>query len=96
MQKRKLGMVLALAGVLVVAPVAAAGATTVAVGGGLWTYGVDWQNVFSNYHHSTKYHSATACSSSWDCRQVSAAPGAWANASKYRSIADNSAYWNTY
>ena len=96
MRGKKILTVLAITGALVVAPAAGAMATTVAVGGGLWTYGVNWQNVYWNYHHASRYHSATACSSDWDCVQSSAAPGAWANASKYRSINQNTAYWNTY
>lgn len=96
MRMKKILTVVAVTGALVLAPAGAALATTVSVGGGLWTYGVSWPNVYSNYHHGSKYHSATACSSSWQCVQASAAPGAWANASKYQSLNQNTSYWNTY
>lgn len=96
MRKNKLFATFAVAAALTMVPATAALATTVSVGGGLWSYGVSWPNVYSNYHHGSLYHSATACSSSSDCVQVAAAAGAWANASKYQSCCYNTAYWNTY
>jgi len=95
-RSKKVAAAFAVAAALTLAPAAAAMATTVPAGGGLWSYGVAWPNVYSNYHHPTRYHSATACSSSYSCVQAAAAGGSWANASKYQSLADNSAYWNVY
>ncbi len=77
---------------------AEAATTTKKVGGGLWEYGVEG-NVFSYYHHKTKYHSATACNNGMfdQCRKVSSAPNKWAKATKAASWAGgNTAYWDTY
>ncbi|MBX3098325.1 MAG: lactococcin 972 family bacteriocin [Salinibacterium sp.] len=87
------------AAALVLLPVAGALATTVNVGGGLWSYGTTIDTVYSNYHHGSLYHSATACHSGWvdRCHQASASAGAWANASNAKSPwGGNTAYWNTY
>ena len=46
---------------------AAANAETVNVGGGTWDYGVDklfTMSTWSNYHHPSRAHGSTACSSS--------------------------------
>lgn len=76
-------------------------ATSVAVGGGLWQYGRDgapFGTSWSNYHHATKYHSATACNGALfqTCKQVTAAKNVWAKASTAASLSGNTAYWNTY
>jgi lactococcin 972 family bacteriocin len=85
---------------LVLLPVAAAAATTVSVGGGLWQYGVTSSQVYSNYHHASLYHSSTACNRAVlgdRCRQAVAAAGAWSYASIAKSWdGGNTAYWNTY
>ncbi|MBN9182302.1 lactococcin 972 family bacteriocin [Microbacterium sp.] len=75
--------------------------TTKKVGGGLWQYGRDgfpFGNSWSNYHHPTKYHSATACDGAIfvTCKQVVKAKNVWAKASVPASPAFNTAYWNTY
>ena len=98
MKARKLVGTAAAVAALVLLPVAAAAADTVQVGGGLWSYGVTIDNVYSNYHHPSRYHTATACNGGWvdQCRQAAASAGAWANATSARSITGNTAYWNTY
>ena len=99
MKAKKLIGAVAIAAALVVLPVTAAGATTEYVGGGLWTYGTTLDTVYSNYHHQTKYHTATACHGGFfdQCRQAAATPGAWANAVHAKTwIGGNTAYWNTY
>jgi len=83
------------------APSVRAGDTTAKVGGGLWQYGVtSWfvGTVYSNYHHATKYHTATACDGALlkTCTQVAAAANKWAKASKPASPSGNTASWNTY
>ena len=95
---KKVGIGAAAVGALVLIPVAIAGATTIQVGGGLWSYGTTTDSVYSNYHHGAVYHSATACNSAATdkCHQAAAAPGAWANASNVRTIWGNTAYWNKY
>ncbi len=75
--------------------------TTKNVGGGLWQYGRDgapFGTSWSNYHHATKYHSATACNGALfqTCKQVTAAKNVWAKASVTASLFGNTAYWNTY
>lgn len=101
MRKRKLALAAAvLAGsLLAVVPVAGATATTVSVGGGLWQYGTTGTQVYSYYHHSTKYHSATACNQDifQPCVQVTAVAGSWAKVTlTKRFTGGNTAYWNTY
>lgn len=78
---------------------AQAGTTVKKAGGGLWEYGVENIQVFSNYHHAKKYHSATACDGSIirHCAKKSAAPGKWAKAAKGATyVGGNTAYWDTY
>ena len=94
--RRMLGTA-AVVAAMVIVPVTAAQATTEKVGGGVWTYGVSGGIVSSDYHHPTKYHTATACNNGLidKCQQVSAAPDAWARASKTASWAGgNTAFWN--
>ncbi|MBU1587763.1 MAG: lactococcin 972 family bacteriocin [Actinobacteria bacterium] len=95
---KKVGIVAAITAALALVPVGVAAATTVQVGGGLWSYGTTTDVVYSNYHHGGAYHSATACNqAAFDkCHQSAAAPGAWANASNVRTLWGNTAYWNTY
>lgn len=85
---------------LVLLPTAAALATTVNVGGGLWQYGTTSTEVYSNYHHPSLYHSSTACNAGAlgdKCDQGVAAAGAWSYASIGKSwLGGNTAYWNTY
>src|SRR5665811_1667274 len=76
-------------------------ATIVNVGGGTWSYGSDYvfpasQNVYSDYVHPTKYHSATAiCGSAY--MKTYAYANNWAAANAGCAIWDsNAAYWNTY
>ena len=96
------GAVLVAAAALVVLPVTAANAsaTSTNAGGGLWQYGVETGlvgHVYSNYHHATKNHTATACdgSISHTCKQAAAIKNAWAKASTNKSNGGNTAYWNT-
>ena len=98
MKARKLVGTAAAVAALVLLPVGVAAAETVQAGGGLWSYGVTTDVVYSNYHHPSLYHTATACNGGWfdQCRQAAAAAGAWANASSARSLTGNTAYWNTY
>jgi lactococcin 972 family bacteriocin len=98
MNKRKILMLGAVVGALLCTPAVAASATTASVGGGFWSYGVTSSTVYSNYHHPSRYHTATACNGSLGspCLQVAAAAGAWANSSLPKSIVSNSAYWATY
>ena len=96
--KRSMIAAAALAVALTAIPtVAASATTTVNAGGGLWQYGVDG-NVFSNYHHETKSHTATACDNGYlkTCKQVAAVRGQWARASTSASWnGGNTAFWNT-
>ncbi|MBN9238409.1 MAG: hypothetical protein BGO97_01900 [Micrococcales bacterium 70-64] len=99
MNARKLVCAAAAVAALVLLPVAAAQATSESVGGGFWTYGTNSTEVYSNYHHPSLYHTATACNAGvYDkCHQVAAEPGAWARASNALSwLGGNRAYWNTY
>ena len=99
MKARKLVGTAAAVAALVLLPVAAAAADVVYVGGGLWSYGVTAATVYSNYHHPSRYHSATACNAgAFDqCHQSAAAAGAWASAVNAKSLfGGNTAYWNTY
>ncbi|WPF66572.1 MULTISPECIES: lactococcin 972 family bacteriocin [unclassified Corynebacterium] len=50
----------ALSGALVAGGAAAALAAQVNVGGGIWTYGTDGGQVYSNYYHPTARHGSTA------------------------------------
>ncbi len=93
---------LALGFATVALPVTAANAssTSTNAGGGLWQYGVEdglVGHVYSNYQHSTKNHTATACDGSiaHTCKQAAAIKGAWANASTNKSNGGNTAFWNT-
>lgn len=75
--------------------------TTKSIGGGLWQYGRDgapFGTSWSNYHHATKYHSATACDGAifQTCKQVTAAKNKWAKSSTPASPWGNTAWWNTY
>lgn len=85
--------------VLAVIPVTSAMAlTSESAGGGLFQYGVEGGKVLSNYHHGSKYHTATACSNAIvsPCTQVAAAPGSWARASTTASwLGGNKSWWNT-
>lgn len=100
MKKKFLGAAVALAAVvLVAAPATSASAGTVSAGGGLWDYGVGTVNVWSKYHHATKYHSATACNGNiWnECRKAVAEKNKWASATIGKTPSGgNTAYWNTY
>jgi lactococcin 972 family bacteriocin len=67
--------------------------------GGFWDYGKQGGEIYSNYHHGSKYHSATACD--YDlfnpCQRVMSAPGGWA----YAHVPDrwfgvDDAFWATY
>jgi lactococcin 972 family bacteriocin len=101
--RKKFGFTAVLvAAAMVVLPVTAANAssTSTNAGGGLWQYGVESGlvgKVYSNYHHASKNHTATACdgSLSHHCKQVAAVKGAWAKASTNKSNSGNTAYWNT-
>ncbi len=102
--RTKLGFatVLVAAAAMVALPATAANAssTTTNAGGGLWQYGVDAGlvgQVWSNYQHSTKNHTATACDGSvaHTCKQAAAVKGAWAKASTNKSNGGNTAFWNT-
>ncbi|MEA2015748.1 MAG: lactococcin 972 family bacteriocin [Actinomycetota bacterium] len=75
--------------------VAAAGSGGGYVGGGYWI----WENISgiyarSEYHHPTKYHSATACVGN-SCKKVYASSGNWAKAAKW-GVGTTRVYWNTY
>ncbi|WP_345761903.1 lactococcin 972 family bacteriocin [Diaminobutyricibacter sp. McL0608] len=100
--KIRFAAVLVAAAAMVSLPVTAANASTTSTnaGGGLWQYGVDSGlvgKVFSNYHHATKNHTATACDGSLahTCKQAAAIKGAWAKASTNKSNGGNTAFWNT-
>lgn len=98
MNKRRIILLGAMVGALVAAPAVAASAESVTVGGGYWSYGVTSSQVYSNYHHAYKYHTATACNGDifTPCLQAAAVPGDWANASKNKNyFGGNTAYWST-
>lgn len=78
--------------------VAASGDNALTVGGGTWQYGTTSASVYSNYHHPTKSHTATACDGSifQGCTQAVAVKGNWARASRTKTfIGGNTAFWNT-
>ena len=93
------------AAALAVAPAAAAtaavtGTNATNAGGGMWQYGITGTlsgTVYSNYHHATKYHTATACDGALfkTCKQSAAAAGSWAKAATVKSNGGNTAFWNT-
>ncbi len=102
--RTKIGVaaVLVAAAAMVALPVTAANAssTSTNAGGGLWQYGVEAGlvgHVYSNYHHSSKNHTATACDGSiaHTCKQAAAIKGAWAKAATNKSNGGNTAFWNT-
>ncbi len=69
-------------------------------GGGVWEYGVETGlvgHVYSNYHHATKGHTATACDGSLahTCKRIVAVKGYWAKASTNKSNGGNTPFWNT-
>jgi len=87
------------AAALVAMPATAANATTKKAGGGLWDYGVSGGQVYSKYHHDSKYHSATACNGGLfnDCVKAVAEKGKWANAHETANIGGgNTTFWDTY
>jgi lactococcin 972 family bacteriocin len=62
------------------------------VGGGVWSHGVD-VNVWSDYYHSGRNHSSTACNDS-DCARSTAPSNATSKAWKITNIfTSHSAYW---
>lgn len=88
---------------LAVVPVTAANAalTSQSAGGGLWQWGIQSGQVVSNYHHATRYHTATACDDRvfQTCIQKAAAANAWAKASTSAGSsfgATNKSYWNAF
>jgi lactococcin 972 family bacteriocin len=110
MRYKKTLSALAVAGMLAIAPAAAAtasvmpkaavatGSNTTQPGGGLWQYGTTSQTVFSYYNHSSKNHTATACDGSLfkTCRQVAAIKGQWARSTTQKTwTGGNTAFWNT-
>ena len=75
---------------------AAANAETVKVGGGTWDYGVDklfTMSTWSNYHHPSRAHGSTACSSSTCKRSATAPAGKWSKAQGRSTWSGNQAYW---
>lgn len=102
MRTRRIGVVaatIALVAAGVAVPALAANAGGGWRDGGFWDYGKSGGNVYSNYHHQTKYHSATACDYSLGapCLRVTREPGAWA----YAAVPDrwfgvDDAFWATY
>lgn len=84
---------------LVAVPAGSASATLKSerAGGGLFQYGVENGKVYSNFHHRTRYHTATACNSGWvnPCKQVAASKDRWAKSTVPSSWdGGNKAYWN--
>ena len=99
MRLKKIFAAVLVAGALSVAPAMAASAdsTTVEVAGGLWQYGVENGTVFSNFHHPTRSHTATACDGAifMECVQTAAVANAWARASTGATwLGGNTAYYN--
>ncbi|MFF1635169.1 lactococcin 972 family bacteriocin [Leifsonia sp. NPDC058248] len=70
-----------------------------APGGGTWQHGTDAWDVFSNYYHSSKSHTATACDNGGlvkTCKQAVAIKGNWASSKTTKSyFGGNTAFWNT-
>ncbi len=104
MRITKLVTVGIIAAVLGVAPVTSASAVVATgdnaatVGGGTWQYGTNSSSVYSNYHHPTKSHTATACDGSIfkGCTQAVAVKNSFARASHAKTfIGGNTAFWNT-
>jgi lactococcin 972 family bacteriocin len=79
------------AGLLVVGTTSAQAATPPE--GGTWNYGVTGKYTYSNYHHSSRIHKATACgvgcvTSGW------IAPNYWASAQAISALGGNTAYYD--
>jgi lactococcin 972 family bacteriocin len=97
--RRKITLALATAGLaasLAVGGAAVAKATTVyPPEGGTWDYGVDYwvMKTWSNYHHPSRVHHSTACSSS-ACTYSGWVPaGYWSKAERLASWGGNTAYY---
>lgn len=81
------------AGAMLLSGVSAAQATSVSREGGSWNYGVTGKYTYSNYHHSTRTHKATACGSG--CAYAGwTSPGAWANAQAISALGGNTAFYD--
>lgn len=77
------------------------GMTTQHVGGGMWTYGVEYDSLLtkrcvSNYFHNRKYHSTTAVMGA-KRHTASGPPRTWATAEVTGGLLSGSctAYWST-
>ena len=64
------------------------------VGGGTWKYGTSWMNVWSEYYHSSRPHSATACVGD-TCSRTSEWAGRLAGANRV-GFTNKRAYWNVW
>ena len=75
---------------------APANATTAAVEGGTWNYGVS-SGVFSNYYNPTRLHRATSCNGNGACaRSADTRGGNWANSQIAKTSSGNGAYYYNY
>ncbi|RKS10277.1 lactococcin 972 family bacteriocin [Nocardiopsis sp. Huas11] len=94
---KRVSVAVLLASGLAVGTAGVAAATTSYVGGGTWQHGVTGLpgagTTYSNYHHGSVCHGATAVGQT--TKRVSAGAGAWANTSVPRAIGNNQSYWRT-
>lgn len=74
------------------AAVAPANATTAYPEGGTWQYG----HSFSNYHHPSKLHRSTTCTSTGCTRSADARGGSWSYSSRQVTLYGNQAYYYVY
>ena len=75
-------------------------AGNIQVGGGVWNHGVTgvltWGDVWPNYYHSSKTHSATACDGKAKCGFSKKSKKITAQAKHDRTNTGNTAYWSKY
>lgn len=65
------------------------------VGGGTWNHGISPTQVWSEYLHMGKMHSATSKNFSTSQRRE-AVPGSWARTSLGASLFGNEVFWSTW